>query len=108
MDGANIYLHGFTRDGRSVCQNGPYSPDQASEVEQDRTSLKRLGAHRIVRVVAADHATAAALAQESLRGPAGIPLEPWSVRDYIWRAIAMVSMKVSVAWGRWRARRRRG
>jgi hypothetical protein len=105
MDADKIYLHGFARDGRSVGQSGPYFPDQVSAIKQDRNGLKRMGARRIVQVTAADRAAAAALAEESMRGPADIAQEPWSVWDHIGHAIAAFSLKISVARAR-RAQRR--
>lgn len=107
MDGDNIYLHGFARDGRSVGQSGPYFPDQVSAIEHDRIALKRVGARHIVQVQAADRAAAAALAAESLRESAGVPREPWSVRDHIGHALAVVSLKTSVARARRAQRRQR-
>lgn len=102
MDGDKIYLHGFTRDGRSIGQTGPYFPDQASAIEQDGNGLKRMGARRIVRVAAADPTAAAILAEESLHESADVAQGPWSVQDHVRRAVAKVSLRAP--WNRPRER----
>ncbi|OLE22033.1 MAG: hypothetical protein AUG44_25885 [Actinobacteria bacterium 13_1_20CM_3_71_11] len=106
MNGGNIYLHGFTQDGRSVGQTGQYLPDQVSAIRQGRKALRRMGARRVVQVEAADPAAAAVLAEEILRESAGVAEEPWSPRDRIGYVVAAVSLKASVAWARWVRRRR--
>ncbi|MEY9861143.1 hypothetical protein ABH935_006783 [Catenulispora sp. GAS73] len=95
-NGDGIYLHGFTRDGGSMGQSGPYPPDQTAGIEEGRKALKRLGARYVIRVRAATAAEAAEQAVRAFQDPdTDTPPEPRSLSDRVGRVVAMVAIKLT-------------